>query len=385
MASGFRDGGVVSLSEVVGTTNDIFLSYSSADRDVVRNVARRLREAGVKVWFDKDSLSPGSGWQDELATQLMDSRACAVFVGPDEIVGWKRYEMEVALNRSVRDRDFHVFPVLLPGIEHFDASGCRRSWPPGSGSTCARARSPRRPSRTSSTRFGASRGRSRRRWTRPGVPVPRSGGVRGGARAVLLRSWGPGAAIGGEPAAGPVRRGYRPVGRRQVVAGPGRPTSANTGRRAAREQAVARSADRPGPLPMTTLSAKILALNRPRHGRPWTSTEPANGCSTRRSSWRLPTRPPAANWSSSSTSSKRPSPCATIRPSVGPSWRICTTQRRSRMARWSSSSRCGLTSIPGSPSSRRSRSSPSRITCSSRSWGTRSCATSSWSPHTRWG
>lgn len=112
----------MSLSEVVGTTNDIFLSYSSADRDVVRNVARRLREAGVKVWFDKDSLSPGSGWQDELATQLMDSRACAVFVGPDEIVGWKRYEMEVALDRSVKDRDFHVFPVLLPGIEHFDAS-----------------------------------------------------------------------------------------------------------------------------------------------------------------------------------------------------------------------------------------------------------------------
>ncbi len=105
-----------------GPPYDVFLSYNADDGHVVRNVARRLCEAGVRVWYDKESLPLGASWQPELEARLLDSRACAVCYGPQDIIGWERLEMEVALDRATRDHGFRVFAVLLPGIGYFDAS-----------------------------------------------------------------------------------------------------------------------------------------------------------------------------------------------------------------------------------------------------------------------
>ena len=105
------------------TRYDVFLSYNSVDRPVVRNVARRLREFGLRVWFDDSSSTLGADWQDELSARLLDSRACAVFVGAHEISGWADLEMKVALDRGSNDHDYRVFAVLLPGVGTvFDAS-----------------------------------------------------------------------------------------------------------------------------------------------------------------------------------------------------------------------------------------------------------------------
>ena len=39
--------------------HDVFLSYSSKDKSVVRPLAERLRKDGLKVWFDDWELKPG--------------------------------------------------------------------------------------------------------------------------------------------------------------------------------------------------------------------------------------------------------------------------------------------------------------------------------------
>jgi hypothetical protein len=40
-------------------THDVFLSHSSKDKAVVRALAERLRQDGLKVWFDEWVLKPG--------------------------------------------------------------------------------------------------------------------------------------------------------------------------------------------------------------------------------------------------------------------------------------------------------------------------------------
>jgi WD40 repeat protein len=121
-----RGGGVVSIKDVDVSNQvddpwppdemryDVFLSYNSGDRAVVRNVARRLREARVRVWFDEDSSTRGGDWQDDLSAGLRDSGACAIFIGAQKMSGWVDREMKVALDRETKDRGFRVFPVLLP-------------------------------------------------------------------------------------------------------------------------------------------------------------------------------------------------------------------------------------------------------------------------------
>ena len=38
---------------------DVFLSHMSADKPVVRELAERLRAAGLRVWFDEWLIRPG--------------------------------------------------------------------------------------------------------------------------------------------------------------------------------------------------------------------------------------------------------------------------------------------------------------------------------------
>jgi nucleotide-binding universal stress UspA family protein len=108
---------------------DVFLSYRGRDREFVAQIAERLRGAGLDPWFDQWSLTAGKRWQRELEDALAHSRACAVFVGASDLLSvstgqapvgdvsaWQREELDVALNRAVREPGFRVIPVLLPGV-----------------------------------------------------------------------------------------------------------------------------------------------------------------------------------------------------------------------------------------------------------------------------
>ena len=95
---------------------DVFLSHNSADKPVVGRIAEALRRARLQPWLDKWFLTPGGRWQEELATGLTSSSACAVFIGPADIGDWEREELAVAQNRAATDREFRLIPVLLPGV-----------------------------------------------------------------------------------------------------------------------------------------------------------------------------------------------------------------------------------------------------------------------------
>jgi CHASE2 domain-containing sensor protein len=104
-----------------GAQFDVFLSYNSRDREIVERIAERLKRSGLEPWLDKWAQTPGGEWQEELARGIEASRACAVFVGPSDLGAWGLQELAFALDRSTRERDFRVFPVLLPGLrEPFD-------------------------------------------------------------------------------------------------------------------------------------------------------------------------------------------------------------------------------------------------------------------------
>jgi hypothetical protein len=55
----------------------LFLSHSGSDTEAAGALKRRIedspaaREAGPKVWFDKDDLRAGKSWQAQLAATSM--------------------------------------------------------------------------------------------------------------------------------------------------------------------------------------------------------------------------------------------------------------------------------------------------------------------------
>lgn len=99
-------------------TYDVFLSYSTADREVVEALAGKLRDDyGVKVFLDRWELIPGAPWQQALEKALAESQCCAVFIGPQGLGPWHSNEMRVALGQRVEQQPKRVIPVLLPGAE----------------------------------------------------------------------------------------------------------------------------------------------------------------------------------------------------------------------------------------------------------------------------
>src|SRR5438034_517243 len=53
---------------------DVFLSHSAKDKAVVRSLAERLRQDGLKVWFDEWVLKPGDSIPAKIEEGLEHSR-----------------------------------------------------------------------------------------------------------------------------------------------------------------------------------------------------------------------------------------------------------------------------------------------------------------------
>jgi TIR domain len=96
---------------------DAFLSYNSHDRPAVEELAGRLRAEGLTLYLEVWELLPGREFQPGLAEALIDSKTCTAFLGPNGLGPWQKEEIQVAIDKRVRDPDFHVIPVLLPGAE----------------------------------------------------------------------------------------------------------------------------------------------------------------------------------------------------------------------------------------------------------------------------
>src|SRR5271166_2010966 len=96
---------------------DAFLSYNSHDRSAVEELAGRLRAEGLALYLEVWELLPGREFQPGLAEALSDSKTCTAFLGPNGLGPWQKEEIQVAIDKRVRNPDFHVIPVLLPGAE----------------------------------------------------------------------------------------------------------------------------------------------------------------------------------------------------------------------------------------------------------------------------
>jgi WD40 repeat protein len=94
---------------------DVFLGHLSSDKIAVDVLARRLREEGLNPLLDTWHLGPGAPWQTAVGEALDKSRTCAVFLGLEGSGPWENAAMRSALETRVRDPNFRVIPVLLPG------------------------------------------------------------------------------------------------------------------------------------------------------------------------------------------------------------------------------------------------------------------------------
>ena len=101
---------------------DLFLSYNSQDHEAVADMRQQLLQLPqpLNTFIDRESLTLGKRWFEEIQDALLDSRAVAVFYGKHGLGRWQNLEMILALDLQATtdtDADILVIPILLPGAD----------------------------------------------------------------------------------------------------------------------------------------------------------------------------------------------------------------------------------------------------------------------------
>lgn len=95
-------------------TFDVFLSYSSKDRDVVRDVANRLRKDGLNVWFDEWTLKPGDSVPAKIDEGLEQSRVLVLCMSANAFGSeWSQLEAGTFRFRDPLNKERRFIPLRL--------------------------------------------------------------------------------------------------------------------------------------------------------------------------------------------------------------------------------------------------------------------------------
>jgi hypothetical protein len=98
----------------------VFLSHSSSDSGNASKLAAALREAGMDVWIDLDSVALGEDWIRSIEEQIKRCDLFVLYIDTVPPQRWVAIELRVALLRFVEDPDFAIVPVLGPGSTSID-------------------------------------------------------------------------------------------------------------------------------------------------------------------------------------------------------------------------------------------------------------------------
>ena len=93
---------------------DVFLSHSSRDKGIVRNIAERLRADGIKVWFDEWEIRPGDSIPAKIEDGLERSRILALCMSENAFGSdWAQLESGTFRFRDPLNKERRFLPLRL--------------------------------------------------------------------------------------------------------------------------------------------------------------------------------------------------------------------------------------------------------------------------------
>ncbi len=97
---------------------DVFLSHSSKDKDIVRPLAKRLHDDGLRVWFDEWSIADGAMIPLAIEDGLQKSRRLVLFMSVNAFgADWVTLEHQSFRFSDPANRTLRFIPARLDDAE----------------------------------------------------------------------------------------------------------------------------------------------------------------------------------------------------------------------------------------------------------------------------
>jgi len=101
-----------------GFTYDVFLSHSSKDKPVVRRLAKRLRQDGLKVWFDEWEIRPSDSIPRKIDEGLERSGVLVLCMSANSLGSdWAAVESQAFRFTDPLNRELRFIPLRLDDAE----------------------------------------------------------------------------------------------------------------------------------------------------------------------------------------------------------------------------------------------------------------------------
>lgn len=93
----------------------IFLCHSSSDKQIVRELYRRLVSDGFDPWLDEENILPGQDWNEEIIKAVRESDVAIVCLSEKSInkAGYIQKEIKYALDIADEKPDGTIFLIPL--------------------------------------------------------------------------------------------------------------------------------------------------------------------------------------------------------------------------------------------------------------------------------
>jgi hypothetical protein len=93
---------------------DVFMSHSTQDKAVVRPLAERFRQDGLKVWFDEWELKPGDSIPAKIEEGLEHSRVLVLCMSANAFGSdWSQLEAGTFRFRDALNKERRFIPLRL--------------------------------------------------------------------------------------------------------------------------------------------------------------------------------------------------------------------------------------------------------------------------------
>jgi hypothetical protein len=93
---------------------DVFLSHSSKDKTVVRELAARLQQDGVRVWLDEEQIKPGNSIPAKIEEGLEHSRVLVLCMSANAFASdWAQLEAGTFRFRDPLNKERRFIPLRL--------------------------------------------------------------------------------------------------------------------------------------------------------------------------------------------------------------------------------------------------------------------------------
>ena len=121
---------IVQLPFQIGSMNPIqfyscFLSHSSPDKEFARRLHSRMRDEGLRVWFDEVDMRSGRKLYEQIDEAIRVHDKLLIVLSPASIDSeWVRTELRKAFRQERREGKRKLFPVGLMPFEQLREWEC---------------------------------------------------------------------------------------------------------------------------------------------------------------------------------------------------------------------------------------------------------------------